>query len=91
MEVTYLTSLGIVPASCHLPPTSFPRTVEFEEFDMIQHKSSLGMFVAFQRTDSQLRTEVGYVRPGATTVAHFSFHGGIFPGSSISRAEMHPS
>lgn len=41
---------------------------------MIQHKSRLGMFVAFQRMGTLLGTEVGYVCPGATTVTHFSFH-----------------
>ena len=30
-------------------PTSFPRPVEFKEFGMIQQKSCLGMFAAFQR------------------------------------------
>lgn len=74
MEVTYLTSLGICPTSCRLPHTSFPTPVESEDFEMIQHKSSPGMFVAFQRMGTPLGTEVGCVCPGAMTVTHFSFH-----------------
>lgn len=53
-------------------PTSFPRPVEFKEFGMIQQKSSLGMFVAFQRMGTPLGTEVGYVYPGAMHTSPFT-------------------
>lgn len=70
-------------------PTSFPRPVEFEEFKMIQQKSSLGMFVAFQRTGTPLGTEVGCVCPGAMT--HFSFHRGHFLVPQIAELRrLHP-
>ena len=53
-------------------PTSFPRPVEFKEFGMIQQKSSLGMFAAFQRMGTPLGTEVGYVYPGAMHTSPFT-------------------
>ena len=70
-------------------PTSFPRPVEFKEFKMIQQKSSLGMFVAFQRMGTPLGTEVGCVCPGAMT--HFSFHRGHFLVPQIAELRrLHP-
>lgn len=70
-------------------PTSFPRPVEFKEFKMIQQKSSLGMFVAFQRMGTLLGTEVGCVCLGAMT--HFSFHRGHFLVPQIAELRrLHP-
>lgn len=89
VEVTYLTSMGILPRLLSPPPTSFPRPMEFDAFEVIRQKSSLGIFAAFQRIDTHLGTEVGYVCPGAMT--HFSFHRGHFLVPQLAEPKsLHP-
>lgn len=79
----FITSLGVLPRLLSPPPTSFPRPMEFDAFEVIRQKSSLGIFAAFQRIDTQLGTEVDYV-------THF-FHRGHFLVPQLAEPKsLHP-